>query len=290
MGQSVIAQMKIDLFILTSFFEEELNMPWCPVCKNEYVDGIKMCADCKVELVDELERKEKPITFGTEEEMQKLNDFLQYNQVLSGKIKYDEKEQIHEIFVSPEDSKQAKKLASIFMQEEILKNQQESEESEEQDTKDITELPVYENKSDKAENFKTSAYTLILVGSIGVVVLVLSALKVITFQFGILAYIVMGILFSIFLVMGILSFGSYKKISKEAVSENNLTKEIKAWCIENLTADKIDQGLFTDEIAEEMKYFKRAEQMKKLISETYINLEDGFLDAIVEELYPTIFE
>lgn len=100
----------------------------------------------------------------------------------------------------------------------------------------------------------------------------------------------MGILFSIFLVMGILSFGSYKKISKEAVSENNLTKEIKAWCIENLTADKIDQGLFTDEIAEEMKYFKRAEQMKKLISETYINLEDGFLDAIVEELYPTIFE
>ena len=29
-------------------------MPWCPKCKNEYVEGITTCADCGVELVDEL--------------------------------------------------------------------------------------------------------------------------------------------------------------------------------------------------------------------------------------------
>ncbi|GHU81147.1 hypothetical protein FACS1894191_7780 [Clostridia bacterium] len=28
-------------------------MPWCPKCRVEYVDGIKMCSDCHVELVDE---------------------------------------------------------------------------------------------------------------------------------------------------------------------------------------------------------------------------------------------
>lgn len=27
---------------------------WCPKCKNEYVEGITLCADCGVELVDEL--------------------------------------------------------------------------------------------------------------------------------------------------------------------------------------------------------------------------------------------
>ncbi|MDE5866499.1 MAG: hypothetical protein K2H31_07865 [Lachnospiraceae bacterium] len=30
-------------------------MPWCPKCKNEYVEGIKVCADCGTELVDSLE-------------------------------------------------------------------------------------------------------------------------------------------------------------------------------------------------------------------------------------------
>ena len=29
-------------------------MPWFPKCKNEYVEGITTCADCGVELVDEL--------------------------------------------------------------------------------------------------------------------------------------------------------------------------------------------------------------------------------------------
>ncbi len=28
-------------------------MPWCPKCKYEYRDGIKVCADCGCELVDE---------------------------------------------------------------------------------------------------------------------------------------------------------------------------------------------------------------------------------------------
>ena len=36
-------------------------MPWCPKCKNEYKEGIKICADCGCELVSE-EKEEKPLT------------------------------------------------------------------------------------------------------------------------------------------------------------------------------------------------------------------------------------
>lgn len=40
-------------------------MAWCPKCKAQYVDGITICADCKVELVDSpsiqyVEKKEEP--------------------------------------------------------------------------------------------------------------------------------------------------------------------------------------------------------------------------------------
>lgn len=34
-------------------------MPWCPKCKNEYYEGVTVCADCGTELVDSLEEFEK---------------------------------------------------------------------------------------------------------------------------------------------------------------------------------------------------------------------------------------
>ncbi len=266
-------------------------MSWCPICKNEYVEGIKVCSDCNVDLVEELEEKRaEPITFGSEEEMMKLNDFLRYNQVLSGTIEYNEEEQIHEIFVDRKDTKKAKKLVHIFLQEESLLENEELEHIEEKNILDTSKAQVYEYKSERAENFKTSAYTLLLVGVAGLVLLILTALKIISLQFGILTYIVMGFLFVLFIIMGIFSYHSYKKIALDAVTENNLTKEIKAWCLKNLTADMIDKELMIDELAEEMKYFKRTEQIKKLISETFINLEEGFLDAIIEDLYTVLFE
>ena len=33
-------------------------MPWCPKCRNEYVEGITRCADCGSELVDSLNEVE----------------------------------------------------------------------------------------------------------------------------------------------------------------------------------------------------------------------------------------
>ncbi len=52
-------------------------MPWCPKCKNEYREGIKVCADCGVELVSEpLENAPVPLTFGDKEKMAALKSLL----------------------------------------------------------------------------------------------------------------------------------------------------------------------------------------------------------------------
>ena len=35
-------------------------MPWCPICKNEYIAGKTHCPDCDVDLVDELTEDPEP--------------------------------------------------------------------------------------------------------------------------------------------------------------------------------------------------------------------------------------
>jgi hypothetical protein len=34
-------------------------MPWCPKCRNEYMEGAQRCADCEVDLVDDLDAHER---------------------------------------------------------------------------------------------------------------------------------------------------------------------------------------------------------------------------------------
>lgn len=270
-------------------------MPWCPVCKNEYREGFTECADCHAALTSKLKAsREEVVTFGEEEEMTTLKDFLVYSGFTSATVEYDEAEEVYEVFVVEEDLKRAKRAAKVFMEQEAAKKEEreEIEETQIEEQEEPVIAPVYENRKEKAENFKSSALTLLVVGIIGVVVLLLSALGILPFTFATLTSVVMGLLFVIFIITGILSFGSYQKIAKEAVTENNLSEEIKEWCKENLTAEIIDHDLFTEDstLSEEMKYFVRVDKMKQMITRTYVALEDGFLEAIVEDVYPMLFE
>ena len=36
-------------------------MPWCPKCRNEYVEGKTHCPDCDVDLVEELSFEKEEI-------------------------------------------------------------------------------------------------------------------------------------------------------------------------------------------------------------------------------------
>lgn len=279
-------------------------MPWCPVCKNEYVEGMKVCADCDVALVDTLEAiLQKAITFGTEDEISRLNEFLKYNHLNSGVISFDERDQIYELKVSAEDEIQAKKITAIFKQQEALNKVSQEETGEMADTEEKIASDThagmgtvhgtgiaYENKKDKAENFKSSAYTLIGVGIVGAFLLVLCHLDVIPFQLNLMTTSVMGILFAIFIVMGFSAYRSYKKYELDASEEEKLKTEVKAWCLNNLIKEDIDKELFKEEVAEEMKYFVRMDKMKQMVEKVYGNSEDGFLESILEDLYPDIFE
>ena len=165
----------------------------------------------------------------------------------------------------------------------------------------------YQDSAQKAEENRTSAYTLLLVGIVGLVASLLVFTGVIPLyqNAGINRYFVcgvMGTLFLIFTISGIVSMKSFKLLSVKAESESNLVREITDWCDKNLTAAQIDEGLFdTDDeqtdkelieaggISEEQKYFLRTDKMKKIIQDKFMNLGEDFLDHFVDGYYQNLF-
>lgn len=223
---------------------------WCPNCKNEYVAGITKCADCGVPLVDSLELYDASQTGQTKDFYQEL--------------------------------------------QETVQNQQSSLSD---DLSDETAAPAprahaYVSKSSKKEDVKSTAYTFTIVGIGGLILLILLALGVIPIQIPestkIMMYLVMGAMFVIFLFIGIRSFGQIKNLANDAVREEELLAEITKWFLDTYQAKDIDCGLDTSQ-TEEMLYFSRYDAMKRLISNKYPDLEESFLDHMIETFYTEIF-
>lgn len=225
-------------------------MPWCPVCKNEYRDGIKLCAECKVELVDHLEdRKAQSAELGEQGRMASM-----------------------------------RALAAAG-----------EEDSDEDMSEEIPVYHVYQNSAAKAEDNRTSAYTLLLVGIVGFILVLLVFAGVIPVYQGssTTKYFVcgvMGAMFVLFIVFGVVSMRNSKILLIKAKSEDSLLSEITKWCEGNLSAQQIDEDLFDEEIAEEQKYFKRTAKMKKMINDKYMNLDEALLEHFVDEYYQELFE
>ena len=115
-------------------------MPWCPVCKNEYKEGVTVCADCGETLVASLEeRKEVLLCRGEEALILRMQKFMEYNDI---PVIYEHKDEEACLYVLPkqaahvflaESAAEAEKLAALAGQ----KNAEQDEEmtSEEQEVK-----------------------------------------------------------------------------------------------------------------------------------------------------------
>lgn len=283
-------------------------MPWCPKCKNEYVEGMKVCADCGCELVESLDGLEKTaMTFGTEEEIRPIFEFLRANHFKTASMEETEEPGIFELYIGEAEQAKAARAVQIFCQKasEEVKRDAAFEElyrgSAAREFKEAVPQKVnsgiYQKSSEKADEFRSSAYVLIIVGVLGFIGLVfldfgLLPIKLAAFN----RYLingVMGAMFLLFLVMGVLSMRSSRQLSVKAKKEDELTKEILNWCQENLTAEKMDEILFTTEaernMNEEAKYFKRAEWMQMRITEQFVNLDEAYVEQLVDDYYHKVF-
>lgn len=153
---------------------------------------------------------------------------------------------------------------------------------------------IYVNNEEKAEENRTSAYTLLSVGGIGLVFIILLFLDVIDLHMSVtnkyMVTGVMGVLFLLFIIMGAVSMKNSKILKRKATKENKLTAEIRKWCVENFDKDQVDSSLKITDQPEELKYFQRFDYMKKAIQNQFVNLDEGYLERLIEEVYPEIFE
>lgn len=148
------------------------------------------------------------------------------------------------------------------------------------------------SKKDQKEDMKSTAYSFTSVGIIGIILLILFLADVLPFHAAgymkIMMAIVMGGTLCIFLFVGIHAFMTLKKLDAEADAEETLVSEITEWFCSSYTAADIDENQET-ESTEETRYFDRYEVMKQYILTKYPDLEDDFLDALIEALYAEIF-
>ena len=296
-------------------------MAWCPKCKNEYREGITVCPDCGETLVSEEELTDwTSVLFGEQVEMEKLKDFLTYNGIQKTRIDYDETEQVYELFVDVAEEKQAKTIARVFLEQQEKDRKENAAEEEaavdeflmpgdDNDAESVNTAQqenssllknassqgglTYVNSGAKAEENRSSAWVLLIVGILGMLVMILGMTDVLPLNIGnpYMFYGVMSAVFILFIVMGVVSMRNAKIFEKKAESENSLVDTLLSWSEENLTAEKIDAEIenAADTPAEAL-YYKRFEVIRSQMNHQFMNLDQQMLENLIDtKIYEQIF-
>lgn len=221
------------------------------------------------------------ITFGNEEQMTALKKALEDNSLKDVALKYDDTEDVYDILVRKEDREKALKILREFLADEAAGQK-------------AAQLALrYMDSAERAEENRSSAWVLLGMGITGIVIATLGIMGIIPFRFGnsYLTYGVMSAIFILFIVMGVVSLKNARIFAKKAESESNLQEILLKWCNDNLNADAIDGEIDKSEAdSEEILYFKRCEQMKKMLNHQFVNLDQAFLEHLIDEkVYDEIF-
>ena len=267
-------------------------MPFCPKCKAEYRDGFTICADCKVALVDSLEKK-RPVEeteenpneplFMSFDEYAKLTDedeFGATETVINEEGKSDEAIE-QEAFVSRVSKEPSPEEIEKIKAELIRRQMEEKQEAE------------YVSKKDKAGEYLSTGIMLIVMGALGCIFIGLLLAGVLPLKpHGLVSYIIdviMFLFFGMFIYFGIHSLTRYKDYKVKAVDENKENVEFEEWFKNTITMSFIDSDLeITDD--EQTNFFKRNAKIKYLISQEFPNVSESLADLMIDKYYGDIFE
>lgn len=258
-------------------------MPWCPVCKEEYKEGIINCPECNTPLVASLEEAEKAdyqdlISFEKEELAKKFTEYLQYSKI-DAKYSYAKETQEYIISVLKKDVSKAKKHFSAFYSvesanalsrnldgyheaKEISSDEDddmswdrsepsstsESEEMEEDSVKNCDckrSAGSYVPMAEKKSDLFSTLVVFSLFGIAGLVVLILELLGVVNFMNTMMLIMVIAIVCVGIPAVLFTTFKSYKKTAALAIEEEKLTVSLNEWMESVFTKESVHRMLYS---------------------------------------------
>ncbi len=243
-------------------------MPWCPKCKSEYREGVTICAECGSVLVndeqfDELVKIEAASAL-SEDRFQEENRCSKKNRYLE------------------ESFQEENRISEADAEDRIT------------DNRESTMHSLYWDSSERASENRSSAWILLVMGGLGLLGagLGMTGLLPVEFSNPYLIYGVMTAVFLLFIVAGIVSMKNAIIFERKAKSENSLKDILLEWCRESLHREEVDQQIGAEEIAsDEILYLKRFECLKIKLNHQFLNLDQGFLDKLIEDcVYDMVFE
>lgn len=234
---------------------------WCPKCKNEYREGFTVCADCGSELVEDLNA---------------LSDDMDYDNA------GDE-------FEAPEITEN-----EIETEEENSSGDSSGDESISSDD-NPKPTAAYVPKRSRYEDNRSSAFIFLCVGGIGCFLVLLHILGV--FDFNLTAFskimtnTVMGALFVIFVIVGIVSAGNAARYKREMNEEEALTEVICSSFRESYTKEGIDNACQAEEGTDPYDIWRRRYQfIKDQITAGHSELIEEYLEYLTEKIYNEYYE
>lgn len=294
---------------------------WCPNCQNEYRAGITICPDCKVDLIEELE-KEDAYT-----EIMKIVDpvlkdkIVKYLEHLNIEVKTKEykpsKEEIEEmmgamaenneqtsllhnpevvvytISVLKEDRKNAQKEISTILRVESEKQMEEHPEVLEELSKMPAPEPVKEfvKAKDRSADYKSSGWTFIIIGILFTAFIILNMTGYMSYfgnnLFVKIVFIVLGIAC---IVVGVLSIINGKKIAKTIGDENAKEDSMIDFLERTITKTYLSQFTSGSEEPDELQWMQMIDMVKETLITHFPDTNDDYADQLAEDFLNKLYQ
>ena len=145
-------------------------------------------------------------------------------------------------------------------------------------------MKIYINEKERYNDVKSTGYSFTIISVIGFILLILMWTNTLPINIAIthkiMTSVVMGILFTIFLIIGIKSFLSLKKIQESADNQEKTNSNIITWFFDN-----IDTAFDT---ASEENYFETYNTISEILTSQFPTLSEEELDYITEAIISKI--